>query len=254
MNSLIPEQRPDKNGNIVTRWVKSLTGQKPRKLLPAPVSAPVDLLKLEAIETLMTQFFPYIEDRHGKDLRPNVEFMLENLPYLVDRIADGEVSVNEVSYWRSILQREKLHAGTPEEHDDVVERYRRKRELIPVVERLTKGIDENGWRGAPYLRKFIGAVERVSEQMPAEEWDSKFEALTTACFLTENHVGEWTETEVELYDLSYADLSSKVDYILVNREQVNEVLPELLKRGSCDFQIIKDMAESPAKAIMEGEL
>jgi hypothetical protein len=254
MSNLIPERRTDKRGNVVTRWVKSLTDQKLRKPVPAPVFSLVDHVKLEAIETFMTQLFPYKDERHGKDLRPNVEFLRENVPYLVARITDGDVSVEELGYWRGYLQGQKLNAHTPEEYDEVVERYRRKQELLPVVARLTNTIEDNKWIGTAYLRKFVGAAERLSEQMPAEEWDSKFEALTTACFLTESHVGEWKEKEVELKGLTYADMSSKVEYILSHREEVDEVMPELLKRGSCDLQIIKDMAESPARAIMEGEL
>lgn len=248
MGNLIPERRTDKRGNVVTRWVKSLTDTKHRKPVPPPVFSP----EYEANEELMTRLFPYVDDRRGKDLRPNVAFLRENLPDMVDRITDN--SVEALGYWRECLQGEKLYASSPEEYDDVVERYRRREKLVPVVERLTNTLEDHKWLGTAYLRKFIGAVEQVSDQMPAEEWDSKFEALTTACFLTENHVEEWTEKEVELYDLSYADLSSKVDYILGNRKQVDEALPELLKRGTCDLQIIKHMAESPARAIIEGEL
>lgn len=254
MSNLIPERRADKRGNIVTRWVRSFAAEKLRKSVPAPVFTPEERARLEANDMTMTRLFPYSEDRRGKDLRPNIAFLQENLPELMEKITDSDITIGELGYWRNAFQGEKLHAQTPEEHDDVVERCRRKQKMIPVVVRLTGRIEGDNQRVAPYLSKFVGAVERISGQMPAEEWDSKFEAITTACFLTESHLADWEYQEVELEGLTYADLEDKVEYILENGEQVSEILPELLKRGSCDLQIIKGMAESPAKAIMEGEL
>jgi hypothetical protein len=37
-NNLVAEKRPDKHGNVVTRWIRSFTGRDIAKNIPAPAT------------------------------------------------------------------------------------------------------------------------------------------------------------------------------------------------------------------------
>jgi hypothetical protein len=224
--------------------------------MPAPVLSDAQQKKLHEDQLVITRMQQYWGGGHGTDLLPNVSCLRDILPELVERITDGDIiSVDERAYWADCLSWQMLHGETPEEHQSIIEKCRRKQETLPVIDRLNKGIDDDQWRGAPYLRKFGGAVERLSEHMPAKEWDQKFEALAIACFLGEDHddYKNW-EKETTLAKMSYDDLSQQVDYIMSNRTKVDAVLPQVLGRGTFDFQLLKQMVESPTPALLDGML
>jgi hypothetical protein len=52
MENLTPESRQDRNGKMVTRWVRKLTGRGPKPELPSPAPITPDLTQRSAMDTL----------------------------------------------------------------------------------------------------------------------------------------------------------------------------------------------------------
>lgn len=256
MSNLHAEKRPDKRGNIVTRWVKSFSAGANvfKKPIPAPAWSDKERDAFYKMDQTMVRFFPYADDRRGQHLHKNIKFLTENAPEMLDRISHVDASIYTYSHWKECIKHTKMHADTPAEHDEVLEHCRRKEALLPFINRLTDLTPDNEWRHGPNLRKFSAGVADLSDDMPADEWDSKHEALTIACFLKSDHNGVDPDDEDKVDWGSYADMSETVDYIQANREEVDEMLPELFQRGFIDFELLKAMVESPSEALREGEL
>ena len=85
MTNLIPEQRPDKNGKLVTRHVKTGGGSKPATSLPAP--APVAPAKREPLAVIEDALAQKLED--GDDLQGIVMYLKMSAPITQQIVADA---------------------------------------------------------------------------------------------------------------------------------------------------------------------
>lgn len=256
MGNLVPEQRTDKNGHLVTRHVKS--GNKTSALgshLPKP-SIPASAPELTpAMQTRVTnQIIKATGDRPHAYLNGN-KIITNTLAYLARRspeeflalnaelkTADPWLRLNWGATLDSISFAPPRHL-TGEAEKDMLPYFRRTKVIVGVVSKLTEddGIEPDGTalRGAA-LRGLISKIE------PDDE-DTVRAALVATWILPRTPNGSYAGTE-------FAPDDESLEFIKANYERVMDYRHVLRTRGSIDPEVMSDILSTRTPSISSGVL
>lgn len=266
-NNLVAEKRPDKHGNLVTRWIRSFTGRDTAKDIPAP--ALPDATKLRPVPMTKARKQQYKD--LANLLRENIEFgmvsaiekqlktIAEYDPYLLDRITEStHEHVSEREFWAKTLATRAVLSGEYQKHlKQTLDKYH----AAFVVNPLVKRIADNGGSIGGNVFSAINIGDTVNNitrgEVTRSDVDEGFEATITAVamivYLKNLHVDTpWDDEENR--KTTNAQILESAKYIATRVDEVERILPELYQRGTYDRETIDILLNAPAPSLMEGLL
>jgi hypothetical protein len=258
MSNLTPEQRPDRNGNIVTRWVKLFKrDRREANHIPAPVATPpqevpsvdADLME-EACHILQRK------DGHKYGLcRTNAKFVITNRPELMRQVLDlcwDDESYKE--FWGRRFSNQYVapqidHYGwddwssVPESlTENKLERVRQALIANDETSRLfTEGDDPNSRYRMMYY--FDAAATRLASADPSDQ-------RLRACVLIAYIHGVHHEIFADKLEVP----EEQIDYFAENLDRIRMFAPQIRARGTTDIAFVRDMIEDTSAALAEGAL
>ena len=225
---LIPEQRPDRNGKLVTRHVRPRTGAVGGRTIPAPVSQ---------VESTMAQFAETLPSwSNSEKLLPSLRVIAHANQQLFSAMMRSYLNGTreEQGVWRCVFNEEEAGDEIDEMH------YRRMIELVPLSVAIFPDAPP-GYR-ASMVDKHASASEARLAIFPG---DGSYSLVKARIIIA--------EAERKSAPRS-GDRSEDIAYISQHLDEVIPLVPELVKRGTASADIIRELLNSDVKAIREGVL
>lgn len=260
MSNLIPEQRSDKNGNIVTRWVRSFTRRDSAKTIPAPVVASISAVPMtEDTETQYKELTEVLQETLKFGTRSQIPDSLETIarydPELLDRITDSAMNtVMEREFWAEMFGNKHIISDAdPKRLKDMLGKCR----SALVVNRVVKMVaDDSGWKinGDAFGALHIGdVVDSITRGKVDENYDATIMAVTMISYVKQLHLdAAWSESDNSYVD--YDEVLKEAKGIATRAEEVEVILPELIKRKAFDRETIDALLDHPVPVLLEGAL
>jgi hypothetical protein len=242
--NLVQVQRPDRNGKMVTRWVRPDTATA-RKVEQVPPAAPASNRRsaLTASDAIW-----------GKELGVSVSririvnYLEKAMPDVLDSIvehveSDSDMAVN----LRDVLELHRFDHETDEDNRDYLEH-------MLIVQPFTKKVmvDVVGEKEDDWTRDVMYRMEKIVRDMGSVS--GPINADTTKAIilvaLTKDIHNEFRGDLADFYLEHEADISYIADHI----EEVEGVLPLLKERRTCDRKVIQELISTPSKAFTSGAL
>lgn len=254
MSNLIPEVRTDKNGNAVTRWIRSLGRKTSDRTLPAPALAGRPINREPQIMELCGLLQPTAHYDSHSLLATNLKSIADKDPELLQRITSAaRASAAEGDYWESTLRMTDMTRGTPEDRERKIDRFRISLDINPLLNRISNSggdVSMNG-KASHQFRRVIGTlmIESNISDPPAE----LTQAVTMITYIKSLHTdASWSEPDGGY--TTYKMIEKDAAYIADHLDQVEGLLPELRIRKSYDRATIEMLMNSETQALREGEL
>lgn len=260
MSNLIPEQRPDKNGNLVTRWVRSFTKMVSAKPIPAPVAPARSMVPMtEAREKQYKDLSEYFRECLNFGTRSNIEPSMETIarydPELLDSIAEAVEDDPKFAgeFWAEMFgNRHIIGDASPKRLEEMLEKCHAAFPVNTMVKRIA---DSGGNIGSDVYSamQFGDVVNSITRGKIAENFDETIGAVTMITYVKQLHLGgSWSAADDE--HVTYSEILKEAKYIATRAEEVEAILPELLKRGVFDRESIDALLDAPVRVLMEGAL
>lgn len=253
MSDLHAEKRPDKHGNIVTRWVKSFTKSKPATKIPAPKSG--KLYGEIAVMDLCGMLQPMNHYDSRSLIARKAKFIADSDPELFARITkSAQFNAAELDYWEHTLgQGSMLTANSPEEQASLLNSYRSAFIINPLVKRIAdSGGDIKHLAGSLELSR---VVRTMMKNIDAEQSDEMVAAVTMIAYLKDLHNNEMFEWGAGPGPgMSYPDVTKDAEFIASRLDEVEALLPEFRARRAWTRESMELLLNSPVRALSEGEL
>lgn len=265
MNNLTPEQRVNKLGHLVTKHVKTGSGDKreqTRKPLPAPSSGYLTAEKTQRIETALAAVF---SDAAGGNVEPNmlaygnIGFLAESSPDTLDKIvkqcAHGKI---ENRLWRSELSRRQLHpvgrTGVPEFY---INEHERSLVIFPAAISMIQATGDHGNNPGlvqEYTSKIaqrLGSMLRDNDVVsPAPELLKSFVAIGVIRGMHDKR--HWRMGHTNAY--VYSDFADDAEYFSGHISEIEPLIPELIARGSYDRELVAELLSVDSAPLRVGLL
>lgn len=260
MSNLIPEQRPDKNGNLVTRWVRSFARRDSAKAIPAPVApARTTVPMTDARERQYKDLSQSLRESMSFGTRSNIEPSVETIarydPELLDRITEA-VKTNpefEGEFWSEMFgNRHIVSDASPKRLEEMLEKCRAAFAVNPLVKRIAEsgGNLSSDVHSAMQIGDVVNSITRGKVH---ENFDETIGAVTMIAYVKQLHMdASWSATDGGY--VSYTDILEEAKYIASRADEVEAILPELLKRKAFDRTTIDALLDAPVRVLMEGAL
>lgn len=258
MNNLHTEKRPDRNGNIVTRWVRSFGKSTSNARIPAPFNASRKKSpELEAeIKELCGMLQPPEIKQWSDLLENNVSFVAEQDYDLFQRITkSAQFSPHENDYWESTLGLgNPFRKQSREEQQSLLSDMRATLVIVPLLERIAAQGGDVGPTSGPdrFLFENIVRDYMVSGQI-VDPSDSLVAAVVMTAYAT-GYPDPTGKAKGRSTFLDYASVKDDVEYIASRVEEVEAILPELTERRAGDREMIDRLLNAPAPSLHEGML
>jgi hypothetical protein len=260
MSNLTPEQRPDRNGNIVTRWVKSFKrDSRKANRIPAPavtqpqVSPDVNTsLYREALAMLQRN------DGHKQGLcYTNTKFVIDHQTGLLRQVLDVcRADENHKDFWSRRFSNQYVapqvgengweHGGGPSEPlvNAKLERVRKTLITTNEASRLLAKDDEDPAFRVRAMYYIDAAATRLASTSPSEQ-------RLRACALIA-YIHGVPQGRVFADNLKVPE--DQINYFVENLDRIRLFAPQLLARNTTDIAFVKDMIEGTSAALAEGAL
>lgn len=226
---LTPEQRPDKNGKIVTRHVRPQSGTASSRTIPAPVSQ---------VESLISQFEATVPSWSRDEHKiPVLRMIAKDNPDLFADIMRSYLSGGreEQAVWRLVL----FQTGVSSDQVSQVH-YRRMIELVPLSVAMFPDAPP-GYRDSMVCKHASSSETELSIRPGDEKYDLVKARIIIAEAERKSSPGRH-------------DRSEDIAFIARHLEEVAPLTPELVKRGTASAGLIRELLESAAKPLREGAL
>lgn len=259
--NLTPEKRPDRNGNVVTRWVRSFNKFTPVEPLPAPPS-PVSRKteKVNAARTKLVASGIYSTSnasRAGDYSELNLRLLLNYSPELFEAVMESvDLRGSEKYCWQQLIMRTQNQPGTS--RDQFLLPYRcsligypmmnRIAEIDPRFYPMRNGIQDSMMRMDGLMRVVLQPVSETGTEIS----DETIEAV--AMFV---YVGGLYDNpkRIEYVDnLFYADNERDIEYLASRIEEARDILPLLSERKTVSREVVESLLDNPSPALREGAL
>jgi hypothetical protein len=260
MSNLIPERRADKRGNIVTRWVRSFNNKDSAKNIPAPVAPVRSIVAMtESREKQYKDLSEYLRECMSFGTRSNIEPSVETIarydPELLDRITEvvEDGSEFEGEFWSEMFgNRHIVSDASPKRLEEMLEKCHAAFAVNSLVKRIA---GSGGNLDGDYLSAMqIGdVVNSITRGKVHDNFDATIGAVTMVVYIKQLHLdASWSATD-NAY-VSYSEILEEAKYIASRAEEVEAILPELLKRNAFDRKTIDALLDAPVRVLMEGAL
>jgi hypothetical protein len=257
MSNLTPEQRPDRNGNIVTRWVK-LFKRDSRKANTIPSPAVIHpQVAPDAHDGLSKDAYALLrrDDGHKYGLfYTNIRFVIAHQPDLMRQVLDlccGDESYKE--FWGRRFNNQYVAPqsdsygwddGEPPASLTEMKLERVRQALIANDETsrlFTEGDDSNSRYRMMYY--FDAAATRLASADPS---DQRLRACVLIAYIHGVHQ--------EIFADKLKVPEDQIDYFAENLDRIRLFAPQIRARKTTDIAFIRDMIEDTSAALAEGAL
>jgi hypothetical protein len=265
MGSLIPEQRPDRNGHLVTRWVRTFNAQDKKTPIPTPslTSQPVnetrpqtltaperDQLVADAKSTLTTGVSNQrINVSQLEKMHAAVYFLAEEAPELLQRVVEQSREDNGAQKFLSSIFTNKNIAPSSGVHNywDGTSTGKTPPRGLGIVRTALVvsslgahlGLDQSEMYGLnTAVRSFS-----FNDQNPDDEHIRAYAAIAYARGTHDS--GFDTDTR--------AVTDSELDYFAQNMDRIESFLPQIAARRSSDPAMVAVMIGN-SQPLAEGSL
>lgn len=256
MNPLMPERRPDKNGNVVTRWIRQFAGRGSTASLPAPVAkTPKRSIPIQnEIGELCNVLQPGVIHLNTL-LNDNIGFIADRDPEMLGRIkAAVESSPSHMGYWEHKLGRGNVMSnGSQANHERNLDECRVSLAVNPVLDDIARNGGDASMSGKdPHaFRQIVGRILDDGDiSNPPEEL---VKAVTLIAYIRGLHTdGSWGDPDAGL--VTYKSIEKDAAYIVDHMDQVEDMLPQLREREAYDRDTIEMLMNAPSASLREGML
>lgn len=253
--SLVPEKRPDKNGNRVTRWVRAFGKPVKEAKIPSPAIQRRRRTENEVMELCGVLQPANIFDSRGL-LATNVNLIADNDPELLKRITHAvKTSPFEADFWDHKLGRgTMILPDTEEGRAKLLNSHRNAFVINPLVKRIgDSGGNVLRIRDCGELNRIVTTMlDSTSVEQPSENFVA---AVTIIAYLKDLHhddMFEWGAGPGP--GMSYPDVTKDADFIAERLDEVEALLPEFRARKAWTRESMEVLLNSPVRALREGEL
>lgn len=260
MSSLIPEQRPDKNGTLVTRWVRSFAKKSSSKAIPAPPVGPalnpLPPDREKQYKDLSRNLQDTLKFGSIKSIDSGIETIARCDPYLLDRMTESIAADPEFQsmFWAEMLGNKHLDIGaSPDKLESILEKFRATFAINAMLDRISErsGNQRNDVFDAFKMLDVVHAI--TIGKVGDENFDTAISAVTAVAYIKKLH-GDVLVTGPDGMPVKYSDVWEEAQDIVSRAEDVGDILPELTRRGVFDRGIIDTLLEAPAPTLREGSL
>lgn len=284
MSNLTPEQRPDRNGNIVTRWVKSFKNRKASERTPLPPPAPsydsyretppeqeatalkppkMDFEPRRSLFTEARDALAIIEDAeyyggHDSTCSDNIDFVIDYDPELMRKVISYcEDDTQQNLFMQQVFAHQHIspHAGNRSNYgyrreqsqsqvDGRLDRLRKSMVIGAAALRLFATNHEKDWTRSYGLTYLDLTVRDLAPEVGASE--EKLRACTAIAYVhgAYKHGGGGGQ---------FGITQSEIEFFTDNIDQIEPFIPQLLERGTTGIDMVRDMING-ASALSEGAL
>lgn len=250
--TLVPEQRPDKNGKVVTRHVRSLTNQQAARVpLPAPSVQAGNAAKQRAKDAAGSIYTIAYES--SEQALKNLEYLAAEQPHFLDRILkqSGSSPVLQKLWQRGVKNGDMEKWFQTDFGSTVLERDLA---IYPLCVDLIPATGDNGNNPGltiEYTHKVESSVRRFSDDAgPLTQ--SMCKALTIIG-ITRGVYAEYGAKWEANKGYSFSQSMVEAEYIARNIDRVEPIAAELVRRGNYDVDFVESLL-SVQKPLMEGAL
>jgi hypothetical protein len=252
----MPERRPDKHGNVVTRWIRQFTSRASSANIPAPVSAEPrrNRLNQNEVDELCTVLQPGVVPPSTL-LQNNIEFIADRDPEMLGRIKVAAQSNSvQMDYWEYKLGKGNVMShGKQGNHERNLDECRIALVVNPVIHDIaySGGDVRSGGMGAHAIRQIVSSIMETGEiSNPPEEL---IKAVLLIAYIRGLHTDEsWGEPDGGF--VTYDSIDKDAAYIIDHMEQVEDMLPQLRERKAYDRETIELLMNAPTASLREGML
>lgn len=253
MSNLAPEQRRDRNGNIVTRWVNMFKRDNRGTVsIPSPVIQPQEApdtntaLRVEARDVL------HREDGHRIDLSyTNTHFVIDHEPNLMRQVlAACWADKDHKEFWsrrfsNQYVAPQELSRGETCSEARIEESLGRIRKTLVTTNeasRLLNDIDLNARYSAMYY--LDAAATRLASTDYSEQ---RLRACTLIAYAHGVHTGNIFPDNLKIPE-------DQNDYFVENLDRIRLFIPQVLARKTTDVEFVRELIEDTSPALAEGAL
>jgi hypothetical protein len=256
MNPLMPERRPDKHGNVVTRWIRQFTSRASSANLPAPLGAEPkrNRLNQNEVDELCTILQPGII-HPSTLLKNNIEFIADRDPEMLGRIKTAaQTNTLHMDYWEFKLGKGNVMShGKQGNHERNLDECRISLAINPVLDDIAHNGGDVSLSGKyPHqFRQIVGGIMDDGDiSSPPEDL---VKAVLLIAYIRGLHTDEsWGDPDAGL--VTYKSIEQDAAYIVDHMDQVEEMLPQLRERKAYDRETIELLMNAPTASLREGML
>lgn len=248
MVQLVPEQRADKNGKLVTRHVSASTGgpSAGQNRVPRPSTGPdPKRLAREAMVRLKANDIDVMRGSYGNSA---LYYLASISPDLMESVVSAAVASNknESRAWYYYLADLPVpDKGTPRWHK-LWHKYQHLAERIPTASYL-----EETSPHAQYRNQAVNLLSLVDHAYPDKHDDSDF---MRAASIVMHINGENKPLKMLSNTHDYHKYISEIELIAEHIEDMEKVIPILRKRESTSLGVVTALLESGSVSLAEGML
>jgi len=278
MSNPIPEARPDKNGNVITRWIRSINKKRYRTAILSPVIEDEDDMhdnsapshEPEIIE-LFGLFHPKNDYNPEGSLAQRIRIIAAKDLTLTRRITEAiRNSPDEREYWLDkfhlsknlryvyVNESRSVIDYDPESLERELQEYRIALSVNAVLRTVGHNcntpIGINPTSKEPVHLLYQEAVALVMGNVPAEKPLEDLTKAITMIIYIRGLEGPNGQFPLDWYASTHTSISADAAYIADHVEKVMELLPELHARKTHDWTVIDMLLNHDAQALREGEL
>ena len=240
----MPEKRPDRNGKMVTRHVRSAAPTGSSMPLPAPTMGTSKMTAKEATRII----FPDPKRAANKNAKDTISKMSRKMPETLAKVvevsrADDDVAENmrAMIEYQGIMPDAFLKIG-----------YERAALVYPYAKKMMLLLDPEQAADDDYVREVMFRMEKnVDDLMPAVTISK--ESLVKAAMLFSFMHGHQDEINPPV-NLMWEKYKEAIQYTSSHLEEVEEIAPELMKRKTFSRDAITQLINAPTKSLISGEL
>lgn len=264
-NNLVADKRPDKNGNLVTRWIRSFGGRNTAMTIPAPAAPSLPgehKLRSVRMTEEREQQYMYVarklrvtlEFGNRNNIEPSLETVAKYDPDLLDRIEKSVDSSDfDSRYWAEVFGNQAgLSDEFPKHLENMLRRHHASFVVNPLVQRIAAS--GGGLGGDVFSAMQIGeVVDNITRGKPIEDFDETIAAVTMIVYIKKLHIGaSWSDAENQR--VTYSQILEDAKHIATRVDEVERILPELYQRGVYDRETIDILLGAPSPSLMDGLL
>lgn len=244
MTKLVPVQRPDRNGKMVTRWVRP-DSPAARKINNVSPAAPASNRR-SALSVSDAIF--------GKSISISVSqirvigYLERTMPDVLDRLVEQVESDSDMAEnIRNVLELHSFAHDTDDGNREYLENMLR---VQPFTKRVM--VDVLGEEDDDWTRDVMYRMEKIVEDMKVASGPVS-EDKTKAMVLVSLMSGLQDKYQFDAAAF-YRDNEADISYIADHIEEVESVLPLLKERKTFDSGVIRELIKAPSKAFTSGAL
>jgi hypothetical protein len=242
--NLIPESRPDRNGKLVTRWVRpeDASGKKAKRIPSADIA-----VRKAKVQSALDAIFPDPEMMGDETaVRRTLSDFEKTMPDLLERIVEAVRQDEDVAENLRIMIE-----GEGDNHASAFPRLTFERALFiypytkKMMEMLHPGTDPD------WTRDVMFRMEKIIQDMPVVSITKG--NVGKAAIMTSIFYNVHEDYNSDPYEM-WLKREDDIRYIADNLEAVESIAPELMRRQAFDRSTIAELLSAPSKSLTSGIL